>query len=52
MSYTADDLKQIAARIERVLNDGREAFVFFKHEEDPKSALDAVSLLQSLTKTD
>ena len=45
VSYSADDLKQIAVRIERVLADGRDAFVFFKHEEDPKSALDAVELL-------
>jgi uncharacterized protein YecE (DUF72 family) len=47
VSYSAEDLQQIAGRIERVLNDGREAYVFFKHEEDPKSALDAVALLQA-----
>ena len=50
VSYSADDLKAIAARIERVLSEGRDTFVFFKHEEDPKSALDAVELLRSLTK--
>lgn len=51
VSYTADDLKQIAARVERVLDEGRDTFVFFKHEEDPKSALDAVELLQALSKS-
>lgn len=50
VSYSADDLKQIAARVERVLADGRDAYVFFKHEEDPKGALDAVELLGALTK--
>ena len=49
VSYSADDLKAISARVERVLTDGREAYVFFKHEEDPKSALDAVTLLQSVS---
>ena len=49
VSYSADDVKAIAARIERVLAQGRDTFVFFKHEEDPKSALDAVDLLQRLT---
>ena len=44
-SYSPEDLKRIAARAERVLADGREAFVFFKHEEDPTSPLNAVELL-------
>jgi uncharacterized protein YecE (DUF72 family) len=48
VSYSAEDLKQIASRVERVLAEGRESYVFFKHEEDPKSALDAVELLQQL----
>ncbi len=50
VSYSADDLKTIAARIERVLGQGLDTYVFFKHEEDPKSALDAVSLLQNLVR--
>jgi uncharacterized protein YecE (DUF72 family) len=50
VSYSADDLKQIAVRIERVLADGRDAYAFFKHEEDPKSALDAVELLQMVAR--
>ena len=49
-SYSADDLKQIATRVERVLADGRDAYVFFKHEEDPKSALNAVELLDIVSR--
>lgn len=48
VSYSAEDLKKIAARVERAVGDGRDAYVFFKHEEDPKSALDAVDLLGQL----
>jgi uncharacterized protein YecE (DUF72 family) len=44
VSYSEDNLKAIAARVERALADCRDAYVFFKHEEDPKSALDAVKL--------
>ena len=47
-SYSADDLKTIATRVERALADGRDAYVFFKHEEDPRSALDAEELLKSI----
>lgn len=48
-SYSPEDLKTIAARIERVLADGRETYVFLKHEEDPSSPLNAVDLLQNVT---
>lgn len=48
VSYSAEDLKKISARVERAVGDGRDAYVFFKHEEDPKSALDAVDLLGQL----
>ncbi len=51
VSYSAEDLKAIAARVERALADGGDSYVFFKHEEDPKSALDAVTLLGQLTHT-
>ncbi len=47
-SYDANDLKQIASRVERALAEDRDAYVFFKHEEDPKSALNAVTLLEKL----
>jgi uncharacterized protein YecE (DUF72 family) len=48
-SYSPDDLKTVAARVERVLAAGRDAFVFFKHEEDPRSPLNAVDLLARVT---
>ncbi len=47
-SYSPDDLRAIASRVERVLAEGREAYVFFKHEEDPRSPLNAVELLGRL----
>ena len=50
-SYSPNDLKAIASRVERVLADGREAHVFFKHEEDPSSPLNAVDLLQKLNRS-
>ena len=50
VSYSAEDLKHIATRVERAINEGRETYVFFKHEEDPKSALDAVELLGMVTR--
>jgi len=48
VSYSADDLKQIASRVERVLGEGRDTYVFFKHEEDPTSPLNAVDLLKQV----
>jgi len=48
-TYSPENLKTIAARVERVLADGREAYVFFKHEEDPRSPLNAVELLNSVS---
>ncbi len=50
-SYSAEDLKQVATRVERVLAEGSDAYVFFKHEEDPTSPLNAVELLGKLTST-
>ncbi len=47
-SYSAEDLANIATRVERVLTESREAYVFFKHEEDPRSPLNAVELLGRL----
>ena len=43
--YSADDLKQLAVRAERALSDGLDTYMFFKHEEDPRSPLNAVELL-------
>lgn len=44
--YTADDRKEIAGRVEELLNQGRDVYVFFKHEETPAGALYAEELLQ------
>lgn len=51
VSYSPDDLMTVAARVERVLAAGRDAFVFFKHEEDPSSPLNAVNLLARVTRS-
>ena len=47
-SYSADDLNKLAERIERCVADGLETYAFFKHEEDPRSPLNAVALLNSV----
>lgn len=49
-SYSSEDLKNIATRIDRVLGKGLDTFVFFKHEEDPRSPLNAVEVLNALSK--
>ena len=45
-SYSPEDVKALAARVERCLADGLETYAFFKHEEDPRSPLNAVELLK------
>lgn len=47
-SYAPEDVKKLAARIERCVADGLETYVFFKHEEDPRSPLNAVDLLTTV----
>jgi uncharacterized protein YecE (DUF72 family) len=47
-SYSPEDLLKIAARVECVLANGLETYVFFKHEEDPSSPLNAVEVLRRL----
>ena len=37
-------------RVERCLADGLETYAFFKHEEDPRSPLNAVELLTTVRK--
>ena len=44
-SYSADNLKQLVERVARCVNDGLETYAFFKHEEDPRSPLNAVEVL-------
>jgi uncharacterized protein YecE (DUF72 family) len=49
-SYTAEELKKLADRVERCLADGLQTYAFFKHEEDPQSPLNAVRLLDTVRK--
>jgi uncharacterized protein YecE (DUF72 family) len=43
--YTPSDLEEIAARIRTLLGQGKDLFVFFKHEDTPEGALYAEQLL-------
>lgn len=45
-SYSADDVKKLAERVGRCVRDGLETYAFLKHEEDPRSPLNAVELLR------
>ena len=47
-SYQPEELKKLAERIARCVADGLETYAFFKHEEDPRSPLNAVELLRSV----
>jgi uncharacterized protein YecE (DUF72 family) len=44
--YSAEDRKEIAGRVEQLLGQDRDAYVFFKHEETPAGALYAEELLK------
>ncbi len=44
--YSTEERSEIAARVERLLADGRDVFVFFKHEDTPAGALYAQELLK------
>lgn len=50
-SYTPAEVEQLAGRVRRYTSDGIETFAFFKHEEDPRSPLNAVKLLTDLAGT-
>lgn len=47
-SYNAAEVGALADRVERCLADGLETYAFFKHEEDPRSPLNAVELLETV----
>ena len=47
-SYDAADLHEVSERVEKCLADGLETYAFFKHEEDPRSPLNAVELLETV----
>lgn len=44
--YTAEERAEISARIQRLLDDGRNVYVFFKHEDTPAGALYAEDLIK------
>ncbi|HYL39519.1 MAG TPA: DUF72 domain-containing protein [Bryobacteraceae bacterium] len=44
--YSVEDRKEIAGRVEQLLAQGRDVYVFFKHEETPAGALYAEELLK------
>ena len=48
--YKPAERRQLADRVERCLADGLETYAFFKHEEDPRSPLNAVELLKAVRK--
>ena len=50
-SYTAAEVEALAERVGRYTADGIETFAFFKHEEDPRSPLNAVKLLTDVART-
>ena len=47
-SYSAEELKKLEDRVARCVADGQETYAFFKHEEDPRSPLNAVHLLNAV----
>jgi len=44
--YSAEDRLEIATRVEQLLGQGRDVYVFFKHEDTPAGALYAEELLK------
>ena len=50
-SYSPEEVKKLAERIGRFVADGLETYAFFKHEEDPRSPLNAVELLNTVRKS-
>ena len=49
--YGPADLKLLVSRVEKCVSDGLETYAFFKHEEDPRSPLNAVELLETVRKS-
>jgi uncharacterized protein YecE (DUF72 family) len=47
--YSLEERKEIADRTSRLLSDGRDVYVFFKHEDTPAGALYAEELLKTVT---
>ncbi len=47
--YSQEDRTQIAAEVQKLLSDGRDVYVFFKHEDTPAGAIYAEELLTART---
>jgi uncharacterized protein YecE (DUF72 family) len=45
--YSVEDRKEIAERVQELIESGRDTYVFFKHEETPAGALYAEELLKA-----
>jgi uncharacterized protein YecE (DUF72 family) len=45
--YSQEERQEIAARVRQMLADGRDTYVFFKHEETPAGAMYAEELLNA-----
>ena len=43
--YTEEDLKQIETRARELLQEGKDLYLLFKHEDTPEGALNAERLL-------
>jgi uncharacterized protein YecE (DUF72 family) len=46
--YSAEELAAIAGRVRTLTSEGRDVFLYFKHEESPEGALNAEQLLKML----
>ena len=47
--YSAEDLKGIEEKVRELLAGGRDAFVYFKHEDTPEGAINAERLLKAVS---
>jgi uncharacterized protein YecE (DUF72 family) len=47
-NYKPAELRELVTRVERCVADGLETYAFFKHEEDPRSPLNAVELVEAV----
>lgn len=46
--YTAEERAEIAGKVRALLEDGKDVYVFFKHEDTPEGALHAEELMRSV----
>ena len=50
--YTPEERAEIAGEVQKLIGDGRDVFVYFKHEESPEGALYAEELLRNVATND